>query len=162
MELLANLLNVVTSNYEEIYLFGDFNIDILKYNNCKMASEYIDLLFSYGLLQTITKPTRCTANSATLMDHSIILPTNINCENLILVNKISDHFPILLFRHSPEKKVKAKEFSSPDFSDSNVNKFKQALQNFNWNFVEDNNDAHVAFVIFLMFFTTCIIFTYLL
>ena len=61
------------------------------------------------------------------------------------LNKISDHFPILLFRHSSEKKVKAKEFSSRDFSDSNVNKFKQALQNFNWNFVEDNNDAQVAF-----------------
>ena len=117
-----------------------------------MASEYIDLLFSYGLLQTITKPTRCTANSATLIDHSIILPTNINCENLILVNKISDHFPILLFRHSPEKKVKAKEFSSCDFSDSNVNKFKQALQNFNWNFVEDNNDAQVAFCNFFNVF----------
>ena len=61
------------------------------------------------------------------------------------LNKISDHFPILLFRHSSEKKVKAKEFSSRDFSDSNVNKFKRALQNFNWNFVEDNNDAQVAF-----------------
>ena len=145
MELLANLLNFVTSNYEEIYLFGDLNIDVLKYNNCKMASEYVDLLFSYGLLQTITKPTRCTVNSATLIDHSIILPTNINCENLILVSKISDHFPILFFRHSPGKKVKAKEFSSRDFSDSNINKFKQALQNFDWNFVMDDNDVQVAF-----------------
>ena len=77
MELLANLLNDLSSIYDEMFIFGDLNIDVLKYNNCKSASEYVDLLFSFGLLQTVSKPTRCTFNTATLIDHSIILPKKI-------------------------------------------------------------------------------------
>lgn len=54
-----------------LYVLGDFNIDILKYSNINnfVAKRYIDMLTSYGLLQLITKPTRCTSNSVTLLDH---------------------------------------------------------------------------------------------
>jgi hypothetical protein len=47
----------------------DFNLDVLKYQSCNLSRTYIDLLFSLGLLQVITKPTRCKPNSATLIDH---------------------------------------------------------------------------------------------
>ena len=33
MDLLANLLNDISAEYDEIFIFGDFNIDVLKYNN---------------------------------------------------------------------------------------------------------------------------------
>ena len=145
MELLANLLNDLSSCYEEMFIFGDFNVDVLKYNTCKMASEYVDLLFSFGLLQTVSKPTRCTYNTATLIDHSIIMPNSYSVENILLVNKISDHFPVLLSLHAPKKRKVEKEFTSRNFSDANVNKFKMALRDFNWNLVTDNNDAQDAF-----------------
>ena len=103
MDLLANLLNDISAEYDEIFIFGDFNIDVLKYNNCKMACEYIDLLFSFGLLQTVTKPTRCTYNTATLIDHSIIMPNSNEIENILIVNKISDHFPVLLSLQAAKK-----------------------------------------------------------
>ncbi len=38
--------------------FGNFNINVLKYTSCEQAREFIDLLFSFGLLQTVTKPTK--------------------------------------------------------------------------------------------------------
>ena len=145
MELLANLLNDLSSIYDEMFIFGDLNIDVLKYNNCKSASEYVDLLFSFGLLQTVSKPTRCTFNTATLIDHSIILPKKNTVENILLVNKISDHFPVLLFLHSNSRTKVEKEFSSRNLTDDNVNKFKVALRDFNWNFVTENNDAQLAF-----------------
>ena len=72
MELFSNLLNDLSTSYDTIFIFGDLNIDILKFNSCKNTSEYIDLLFSFGLIQTVTKPSRCTINSATLIDHCII------------------------------------------------------------------------------------------
>ena len=43
----------------------------LKYNIITQVTEYIDLLFSYGFLQLIMKPTRCTSHSATLIDHVV-------------------------------------------------------------------------------------------
>ncbi len=59
------------------------------------VQDYVDLLFSLGLLQIITRPTRCSANSATLIDHAILNPKSAACESAIITSKISDHFPII-------------------------------------------------------------------
>ena len=145
IELLSNLLSDLTSVYDEIYIFGDLNIDVLKYSSCKFATEYVDLLFSFGLLQTVTKPTRCTINSATLIDHAIVLPKPQPFESVILVSKVSDHFPVILFGNSVAPKKPLKEVTSRDFSEANINKFKRATSSFNWNFVTDINDTQEAF-----------------
>ena len=92
---LTNLLSDLGSNYANVYIFGDFNLDILKLEENKFISEYVDTLFSYGFLQIITKPTRVSDNSATLIDHIL---TNSPCEQFnsyILCHHISDHFPII-------------------------------------------------------------------
>ncbi len=50
IELFANSLAGFAEVYERIYLFGDFNIDLLKYSSSNQVAEYIDLLFSFGFL----------------------------------------------------------------------------------------------------------------
>ena len=94
---LSGLLSDLGSIYDNVYIFGDFNLDILKLDENKFISEYIDTLFSHGFLQIITKPTRVSDNSATLIDHIL---TNSLCEQFdsyILCHHISDHFPIIHF-----------------------------------------------------------------
>ncbi len=60
------------STYENpVYILGDLNLDLLKYNESNIVKNYVDMLFSFGFLQLILKPTRCTPNSATLIDHII-------------------------------------------------------------------------------------------
>ena len=44
MELFSNLLNDLSTSYDTIFIFGDLNIDILEFNSCKNASEYIDFV----------------------------------------------------------------------------------------------------------------------
>ncbi len=51
LELFTNLLASLLDSYPEVYLFGDFNINVLKYTSCEQAREFIDLLFSFGLLK---------------------------------------------------------------------------------------------------------------
>jgi len=48
---------------------GDMNIDLLKFETHLKTSDYLDNLFQNGFLPTITKPTRITSTSATLIDH---------------------------------------------------------------------------------------------
>ncbi len=91
LELFTNLMASLLDSYSDVYLFGDFNINVLKYSSCEQAREFIDLLFSFGLLQTVTKPTRCTPSSATLIDHVIATPKSSLFETAIFTNKISDH-----------------------------------------------------------------------
>ena len=66
LELFTNLVNDLQLSYSDLYIFGDINIDVLKYDSIPSVQDYVDLLFSFGLLQVITRPTRCTQNSATL------------------------------------------------------------------------------------------------
>jgi hypothetical protein len=102
LELFSNLISSLLDSYSEVYLLGDFNINVLKYTSCEQAKEFIDLLFSFGLLQVVTKPTRCTPNSATLIDHVLSTPRSSFFETAIITNKISDHFPIIHFWTAPK------------------------------------------------------------
>ena len=97
IELLTNLLSDFSDINTQVILFGDFNLDALKYNIITQVTEYIDLLFSYGFLQLIMKPTRCTSHSATLIDHVVSNSKADFFESIILTTKISDHFPIIYF-----------------------------------------------------------------
>jgi len=65
MELRSNLLSIVSASNINVRMLGDLNIDILKYNWLNMATEYIDLLVSFGCLHVITRPTRCNPTCAT-------------------------------------------------------------------------------------------------
>ena len=69
LELLSNLLSSLSDSNSQVFLFGDFNLDALNYNIIGQVTEYIDLLFSHGLLQINLKPTRCTMHSATLIEY---------------------------------------------------------------------------------------------
>ncbi len=69
LDIFSNIANQNSSSNIPTRILGDFNIDVLKYDSNPHVSEYVDLLFSFGFLQVLTKPTRCSANSATLIDH---------------------------------------------------------------------------------------------
>jgi hypothetical protein len=58
MDLLSNLCSNLSDYKRQIFNFGDFNLDALQYNNSQQVTDYIELLFSFGLIQIITKPTR--------------------------------------------------------------------------------------------------------
>ena len=61
-----------------IYLCGDFNINLLNYDNHKGTRDCIDVLFSLGLFPLICKPSRITEYSATLIDNIFTNDLN-NC-----------------------------------------------------------------------------------
>ena len=134
---LFNTLSELSSSSDKVFIYGDLNLDVLKLGENKFINDYIDTLFSFGFLQIITKPTRVAEKSATLIDHIL---TNANCENFdsyILCYQISDHFPILHYLNLAKKKQKQQKISVRNFSQTNIDRFKIALSNFNWKHVTD-------------------------
>ena len=84
------------TNGKICYLLGDYNINILNYSSHVHTAGFVDMMSSSGFLPLITRPTRVTATSATLID-------NIFTNNLIeishflqglFITDVSDHFPI--------------------------------------------------------------------
>ncbi|KAL5267870.1 hypothetical protein ACHWQZ_G004797 [Mnemiopsis leidyi] len=79
---------------KQIMFFGDANIDLIKYDTDINGQNVIDILAKHSFAQLVSKPTRITDHSATLIDH---VYTN-NIENIsscnVLTYNISDHLPI--------------------------------------------------------------------
>ena len=90
---------------KHIVLAGDFNLNVLDFENNKKVENFINLMFRYGMIPTINKPTRVTANTATAIDHiitNVIIDTDFKTG--ILKSCISDHFAIILAFQIGEKK----------------------------------------------------------
>ena len=90
-KLLKEQLTRVVKNKKEIIIVGDFNIDYHKEN---VNKDFKSLLNAFGLKQVITKSTRVTKTTATLIDLIITnKPENI-IETNVFQNSISDHILI--------------------------------------------------------------------
>ena len=81
---------------KEILITGDFNINLLDYGNNKKVQSFANLMFCYGMVSAINKPTCVTRYTATVIDH-IFTNSIINTEikSAIIKADISDDFPIL-------------------------------------------------------------------
>jgi hypothetical protein len=142
------VLDEISSLNLPIYILGDINLDVLNYESCKQVSDYVNQLFSYGLLQVVMKPTRCTLNSATLIDHVITNVSHSTFETAIITSKISDHFPIVFFLQPKKPCNKPKTIISRDFSQQNLEKFNAALHNIRWGFVLEEDDPQLSYNLF--------------
>ena len=48
---------------------GDFNINLLNFEDCQTTEEFINTIVSYDFLPHILQPTRITDHTATLIDN---------------------------------------------------------------------------------------------
>jgi hypothetical protein len=63
------LLHKIDKENKICYLMGDFNIDLLKSESCDYANRFIEQLFTSYFVPLITKPTRITEHTATIIDN---------------------------------------------------------------------------------------------
>jgi hypothetical protein len=137
---------------------GDFNVDVLKYKNCNFASSLIDLFFSLGHIQVVSKPTRCTDYSATLINHIYTNNVHLNeISSYIIVSHLSDHFPVITKLNEQRKFPHPKFIERRNFSQNNVTNFSNSLLAQDWNHVIDCNDAQNAYNLFSDTFLTYLI-----
>ena len=88
---LNNLLDKVSKEQKSVFLFDDFNVNLLNYNDRNPTNEFLDSLASTSFASYILQPTRRTFHSKTPIDNifsNIISPEAIS-GNLIAI--ISDH-----------------------------------------------------------------------
>ena len=92
---------------------GDMNVDLLKFESHNKTNDYLDNIFTRGCVPMITKPTRVTMSSASLIDHIYTNNVEYSCTSGIVITDLADHFGI---------------FHCIDFfTDANISKFKSYL-----------------------------------
>ena len=81
---------------KEIVIMGDFNFNILHHGSHNPESTFLNVMLSYGFLPAITKPSRVTDLSATLLDNIFTNFDVVKCKSALLYEDISDHYPVML------------------------------------------------------------------
>ena len=90
---LNKLLESISKEQKTIFLLGDFNANILNYNEHNQTNEFLDSPASNSFIPLILQPTTITSHSNTLIDDIF---SNVNDPDIISVNltaTISDHQP---------------------------------------------------------------------
>ena len=89
-----------------VILLGDINIDVSPNIKNSHTTDYKNMLFSLGLRNMISKPTRITKTTETVIDHIITNLPNETIHSGILIGDVADHLPIFaLCSLSPSRKT---------------------------------------------------------
>ena len=102
MHTMCQLQTTLSDENKNVIMMGDINIDLLKFSTHNKTNEYLDKTFSQGCMPIITKPTRVTPYSSTLIDH-IYINKQTNTTSGIIRTDIADHFGIFSIIHTKSK-----------------------------------------------------------
>ena len=89
---LADITAKINIENKESYIMGDFNIDLLKFQSHEKTKHFIESMLTTEYLPVITKPTRVTDHSATLLDHIYSNNKSLNYTSGIVITDVADHF----------------------------------------------------------------------
>ena len=144
----------VKSRRKTMFLCGDFNINLLKYEEHIDTNNFTDQLFIAGFHPLITRPTRITCHSGTLIDNIFTNELKTDIQSGIIINDISDHLPVFqicdyvfnvhkVFRKPSSKRLLNKE---------NIDTFSNELMNVNWDEIISTDDVNLGYDNFIKVF----------
>ena len=93
MQLIKQTIREYLQRTKIYFHIGDFNVNLLNYNEHNQANESLDSLASDSFIPLILQPTKITSRSNTLIDNvfSNVIDLDIISRNLTAT--ISDHLP---------------------------------------------------------------------
>ena len=146
---ISDVMNVIQKERKLCYLLGDLNIDFLKADDHRATGELLDVLYCNNVFPLITKPTRVTSTTATLIDHII---TNNFVDDMvhiqgILCTSISDHYAV--FHVACNAKTDHAKTDMPllkrNIGQRNIKKFISEMNMVDWQTVLTETDTQSAY-----------------
>ena len=145
----STLLKVSEANSSTVIIGTDQNFDFMKINSHKTTSTLLNTFIMAGMIPTITKPTRITHTSTTLIDNIYVKSKQLSpIFSSVLHSVMSDHFPVLTCFGSEQKKNKSPlEFKIKPMNDDIITKIIVELNSLNWTYLNelDTNEAYSSF-----------------
>ena len=141
-------MHKLSSENKSVILLGDFNVDLMKYDNHNSTNEFIDSLSLHLVLFHITQPTRTRDSSKTLTDNIF--------SNMLIKNTTSANVTATVSDHLPQFIILLNIFSNPPSNKSNT--YEREWSNFvqenfildyfsvNWNsIINDDKNVNLSF-----------------
>ena len=109
---LNKLLENISKEQKSIFLLGDFNVNLLNYNEHNQTNEFLDSLSSNSFIPLILQPTRITSHSNTFIDNI--------CSNAIDPDIISGNLTATISDHLPQFSIIPNMFGNIPGNKSNI------------------------------------------
>ena len=154
-ESIARFEEVITSisqTNNDVIIGTDQNFDYINVNTNTNVSNLLNLFISSGIVPSITRPTRITHTSATLIDNLYVKCHGYeNISSGIITVDLSDHLPIIVcMGKNPEvKQKKPLTFNYRPMKCEQISKISDALKETDWssllhhNNVSKNSDSFI-------------------
>ena len=144
---IQEILNAYKGTDKYLYIAGDFNLDLLKHSSKLLIQVFMDTMISYALLPLITKPTRVTPTSKTLIDNVFSNNFVNSPASYIVLCDISDHLPLITSINVTQKTNEKEHFFTRCLSSRDLDIFSEKCYVENWPSIMNSSDAQVAYSI---------------
>ena len=146
IEWLNNMLNKLKLlNADEIIISGDFNINLIRYNDHGLTNDFLNSILSHSFLPLITLPSRITENSANLLDNIFTNKAMDSYQGGLIYSSISDHLPVFYLNIVKKKELPLTQLTKRNMSKNNIDLFKQKLSSNDWSSIQDDFQPENAF-----------------
>ena len=144
------ILDKLHKENKTIYIMGDFNINLMNSDTHTPTGSFLDLMYSNMLFPLITRPTRVTANSATLIDNIF---TNNTCGTGsliqgVFVTDITDHYPIFHIDQELTCEIVDDVIVKRIYNSKNMREFSETLSHTDWSEMYTASGTQEAFDLF--------------
>ena len=120
-------------------------MDFLKSHVHGPTNDFIEEILDVGMLPTITRPTRITKSTATLIDNILIdHKRGEQYESYVIIDDISDHLPCLsIVKNMLINKHTKIKIESRDTREKNIKNLKIKLSQVDWDNILNTQDVNV-------------------
>ena len=138
------------NKHHELIIGMDHNLDLLKANSHPQTNEFLESNLKSSLIPCISKPTRITHKTASLIDNIMASP-KAHCNHVpyILVDDISDHMPVIVkFRNQNKSMKRQRTVIHRKLDSQALEKIGQDINVTNWPELLLELDANNSFNLF--------------
>ena len=137
---LEGILSTISFEKKLSYLMDDFNIDIVI---IQPSNEFINLMISNSLYPLISKPTRITSSTATLIDNIFANNLEHSMKSGILYTDLSDHLPIFQVTHLKlDAEPLCQKRLARLINSTTIAAFRSRLETTDWSLIYNSDSAN--------------------
>ena len=140
---ISNFIEYVESTFTKfnkdkynMFLMGDFNIDLLQYDSHSYTNNFVNSMISHSFLPYTLQPSRVTDHSATIIDNIFSNITDYETLSGNITALVADHFAQLLLIKKCHISYKSCRYSAYDYSNFAKEKFIHDFSLLDWSFLQ--------------------------
>ena len=144
-------LDKISSENKICFLMGDFNVNLMNYQHHQLTGQFLDGMYSNMFFPLITRPSRITSHTATLIDNIFVNNFFERSRSGLIFTDISDHLPVFSIHSDTTLQNRCRP--DPVFirnkNPDNIPSFVEKLKNVDWSSLKDFDEPNTAYKRFL-------------